>query len=132
MAEKKKRRVVKPAQTVRERATKLSEAKPKTRRLRNTAGRIGRPLKTAHRVGKKEFYLPMPDNRLGRFLNKRRRLFPSFFIDAWRELRSVTWPNGRETASLTLAVFVFATFLSAIITLSDFGLDKIFKQLLLN
>lgn len=131
-APKKKRRVIKKSETVRERAAKAAaqpEAKP--RRIKQTASKVGRPLKAAHRVGQKEIYLPMPDNRAGRFLNKRRRATPRFFRDAWAEVRQVTWPTARETAKLTGAVFVFAVGFSLIIAVVDYGLDKVFKQLLL-
>lgn len=116
--------------TVRERSA--VEAKPaKTRRLRDTAGKIARPLKAAHRIGKKEYYIPLPDNRAGRFLNKKRSLTPSYFKNAWKELRQVTWPNRKETTQLTIAVFIFAIIFGALVTATDYGLDKIFKRVLL-
>lgn len=129
MAEdKKKRRVVKKAETVRERATKASAAPKPRRRLRKTASSASRPFKAAHRVGKKEFYLPLPDNRVGRFLNKRRHVFPRFFINAWRELRQVEWPGRKETWKLTFAVFIFAIGFGVIIAVTDYGLDKLFRK----
>jgi preprotein translocase subunit SecE len=129
--EKKKRRVVKKTETVRERAAKASGTAPKPRRLRTTAGKVSRPIKAAHRAGQKEYYLPMPDNRAGRFLNKRRNVIPRFLRNAWAELRLVTWPNRRETVKLTIAVFVFAFVFAFVISLVDYGLDKVFRQLFL-
>lgn len=127
---KKKRRVVKKTETVRERATKAAEGPKKPRRLRTTASKVSRPIKAAHRVGQKEYYLPMPDNRIGRFLNKRRSVIPKFFRSSWAEVRQVTWPTWRETVKLTSAVFVFAIAFSLLIAVVDYGLDKVFKELL--
>jgi len=129
---KKKRRVIKKSESVRERAAKAAaEPEKKPRRLKQTASKASRPLKAARRIGKKEVYLPMPDNRAGRFLNKPRRVTPRFFRDAWAEVRQVSWPTRRETAKLTSAVFVFAIGFSLVIAVVDYGLDKVFKELLL-
>jgi len=72
----------------------------------------------------------MPDNRAGRFLNKRRSIIPSFFSEAWVELRQVVWPSRRETWKLTLAVFVFAIIFGLLVAITDYGLDKVFKRIL--
>ncbi len=130
MAEAKKRRIVKKSETVRQRAERVSETSPKPRRLRATAGKVGQPIKAAHRIGQKAYYLPMPDNRTGRFLNKHRTVTPGFLKNAWGELRLVSWPNRRETIKLTFAVFAFAIVFSLVVSLVDYGLDKVFKQLL--
>lgn len=127
---KPKKRSFKKSETVRERASKSAQA-PKPRRLRAAASSATRPLKAAHRIGKKEYFLPMPDNRVGRVLNKRMRIFPRFFGNAWREVRQVQWPGRKETAKLTLAVFMFATVFGFAIALTDYGLDRLFKNLLL-
>ena len=58
-------------------------------------------------------------------------LVPSYFINSWRELKKVTWPNRKETWRLTAAVFVFAIVFGALIAVVDYGLDKIFKELVL-
>lgn len=116
--------------TVRERTAGNAERKP--RRLRQTASRLATPIKTAARVGRKEYYLPLPDTRLGRFLNKRRSVVPRYFKESWTELRQVTWPSRKETIKLTLAVFVFAIVFGVLIAITDYGLEKIFKRLLLD
>ena len=64
------------------------------------------------------------------------RIFSTIFFlryirDSWRELRQVTWPKRKITFQLTLAVFIFAIFFGAIISVVDYGLDKLFKELLL-
>ena len=113
-------------QTVRQ---KLSAgiSKPKTRRLKRTSGRLSGLTKSLRR----EIYLPMPDNKVGRFLNKRRRLTPRYFREAWEELKQVTWPTRRETLKLTLAVFTFAIIFGLLVAVVDFGLDKLFKKVIL-
>ncbi len=130
MAEADKKRRVLKKETVRERATKAAEPR-KPRRLRQTAATAAKPLKAAGRLGGKEYHLPLPDTRLGRILSKRVRLFPKFFGNAWRELRQVEWPNRKETAKLTLAVFIFAIAFGAVIAITDYGLDKLFRKVLL-
>lgn len=56
---------------------------------------------------------------------------PSYFINAWREVRQVTWPSRSETRRLTLAVFVFATIFGIVVAIVDMGLDEFFKKVVL-
>jgi preprotein translocase SecE subunit len=58
-------------------------------------------------------------------------LVPKYFVNSWRELRQVHWPNRRETWRLTLAVFVFAIIFGAMVAGVDKGLDALFKKLVL-
>lgn len=122
---------VKKSSTLREQAKKSENAKPKTRRVHRAASKIAHPFKAVKRAGKKEYYIPMPDNKAGKFLNKKRRLTPSYFVQAWRELRLVTWPNRKETTRLTIAVIIFAISFGTMIAIVDYGLDKVFRSLLL-
>ncbi len=55
----------------------------------------------------------------------------SFIRSSWRELKYVTWPTKREGRRLTTAVILFSVVFGAIIAVVDYGLDKLFKQLLL-
>lgn len=55
-----------------------------------------------------------------------------YFVGSWKELRQVTWPTTKETLRLTAAVVIFAIFFTAIISVVDYGLDKLFRQLILN
>lgn len=139
MAEaKNKRRVVKKApETVREKRAKASVAKPKTRRVRHVVGKSGKPFKSIGRAIAKVFkpfrfvlkpFKTRPARFIGRILAK--VLFINYIRDSWKELRQVQWPNRRETFNLTIAVFVFAITFALLIALLDFGLDKVFKQLL--
>ena len=60
-----------------------------------------------------------------------RLLVPTYFINSWREVRQVSWPNRRETWRLTLAVFIFAIVFGAIVAAVDKGLDELFKKVIL-
>ena len=119
-------------QTLRERSTVTQNAKPP--RLRRTAGHLKRPLTHAKRVARK-VRIPLPNNKFGKGLRKVLRvigliLLPKFFREAGRELRQVTWPGRRETWRLTMSVFVFAIVFAIIVGFLDFGLDKLFRELI--
>lgn len=130
MAEK-KRRQLKKVQTVRQKAEKAGVEK-KPRRLRRASSVAAKPFKTAGRLGRKELHpIKLPDNKVGRFMTKSRRVTPNYFVQSWQELKQVKWPTWRETTKLSFAVFIFAIFFGAFITILDYGLDKAFKSLFL-
>lgn len=121
----------KKVQTVRERAK--GQKSEKTKRIRTQAAKLTKPVKKLNKVGGgKEYHLPLPDNKLGRFMRKRVRLWPRFFGEAWAEIRQVTWPNRRQTVRLTFAVFIFALIFGIMVALLDFGLDKLFREVIIN
>jgi len=111
-APKKKRRVVRKSETVREQAVKSSKPKAeKKRRVRGAAKKAAKPLKGL------------------RFL---RYIIPPYFRNSWQELKKVTWPGRKETWQLTLAVFMFAIVFGLLVGITDYGLDKVFKRIFLN
>lgn len=121
----------KTSQTVRERSQ--TGATKKVRRLKPS---VPKPVsaassgaKSALRPLKKPFQ-NKPMRFIGRILSK--VLLINYFRSSWRELRQVTWPNRKETAKLTIAVFMFAIVFGAIIALVDLGLDKVFRKILLS
>ena len=127
---KPKRRMVKKAETVREKAEKLSQPKSEKKHgiLRLTLGYIAMPFR----------WIGRQIAKLGRFLGKfkvfrilGKILWPTYFRNSWKELRQVTWPTGRETWQLTLAVIVFSVIFGVVIAITDFGLDKLFKQVII-
>lgn len=61
----------------------------------------------------------------------RLRIVPGFLRNAWAEIRQVTWPGRKETARLTVAVLIFSVVFGAFIAALDFGLDKLFKEVIL-
>jgi preprotein translocase subunit SecE len=131
MAEDKPKRRIRKVETVRERAEK-AETPRKPRRVRQVASSATGGLKTVGSAGRKQFHpFKLPDNKVGRFLGKSRKLTPGFLRGAWAELRQVTWPNRKETTKLTTAVLIFAFVFGGVIALTDYGLDKLFRQLIL-
>jgi len=54
-----------------------------------------------------------------------------YFSKSFQELKMVTWPNWNESRRLTGAVIIFSVAFGAAIAAVDYGLDKLFKQLLL-
>ncbi len=126
---KPKRRMVKRAETVREKAEKASQAKPKKTGVLHLALRyIAAPFRWIGRGIAKS----------GRWLRKFKAfkiigkiLWPAYFRESWKELRQVTWPSRRETWQLTLAVIIFSVIFGALVAVVDFGLDKVFKKLII-
>lgn len=128
--DRKKRRIRK-TETIRQRAEKEQQKSTQPKRRTRISRIAGRPLKGAKRIGSKSYYIKLPDNKLGRFLNRRVRFVPKYFRDSWQELRLVNWPNSRDTAKLTIAVILFATIFGLFIVAIDFGLDRAFRKLFL-
>lgn len=128
----------KGTQTVRERS-KASEGAAKKRRVRSTASAATKPVRLAGqgviKAASPFSFLLKPFNTrpvraVGRFLSK--VLLINYIASSWRELRMVTWPDRKQTFKLTIAVFMFSAVFSAIIAITDYGLDKIFRKILLN
>jgi preprotein translocase SecE subunit len=120
-----KRRLVKKAETVREKTEKAAEkSAAQPRRLQATKRRAGAPFraagKGASRLGK---YKPF---RIFGFI-----LVPPYFRNSWKELRQVTWTKPKESLRLTFAVVSFATVFGVLVAILDYGLDKVFKEVLL-
>ena|SRR3989344_6243624 len=68
---------------------------------------------------------------IGYLIRPLRWLMPTYFINAWREVRQVSWPNRRETWRLTAAVFIFAIVFGSMVAGVDKVLDLIFKKVIL-
>lgn len=71
------------------------------------------------------FFRLKPVRFIGRILGFR------YLASSWRELRQVTWPTWRESRRLTGAVIVFSVIFGALVAAVDYGLDKLFKEILL-
>jgi preprotein translocase SecE subunit len=132
--EKATRRVKNP-ETFRERAIKASDDSGKlsrSARLKRAIAKSVAPIFTpikraADKVAGIRALRPL--FKVLRFVG--RIIFPRYFRDSWRELRQVTWPGWRESRRLTYAVLVFAIIFGASIAVVDYGLDKLFKAILL-
>ena len=125
---KSKRRVVKKAETVRQRAENNASRPKKRGVLRLTAHYIAVPFKPVLRPVGKVFA------RIGRLKPFRiigRILWPTYFRNSFKELKLVTWSGRKESWQLTLAVIIFAIIFGTLVAVVDFGLDKVFKQVIL-
>ena len=124
-------RKVKNPETFRQRAIKAGEQnqQPGRRsRLRSAAGKPVRPVV----AGVKKFsrlkpvrLATAPLRFVGRFL------FPKYFRESYRELKLVKWPDRKTSRDLTFAVLIFAFIFAVIVSIIDYGLDKLFKEVLL-
>lgn len=103
-------------------AQRAKAQREKPRRLSKAGGLAVKPFRR----------IRPPSNRFTRGLRKGLSwLVPRYFVNSWREVRLVTWPNRRETWRLTLAVFIFAIVFGSMVAAVDKGLDEIFKKVIL-
>ncbi len=58
-------------------------------------------------------------------------IVPNYFKQAYTELRNITWPNLKQSRQLTTAVILFAIVFGFLVTVLDYGLDKVFKKVFL-
>lgn len=131
MARDQKPRVRKAAPTIRERAevAQNKAVNPAPGRTRSVISASTVPFKRVR----------LPQNRAGNGIRKAGRiirkvlgrLFPKYFVNSWKEVRQVTWPNRKETWRLTMAVFIFAIIFGALVAGVDKVLDDVFKKLVL-
>jgi len=130
MAENKSqsKRRLKPPQSVREKAQQSKDSIAKNKK----SGKF--------RLAIKRFFI-----KIGKFLGKYKlfrvlaKIFrfigliivPKYIRSSWQELKLVTWPNRKETIRLTYAVLAFAIVIGAFVALLDYGLNDLFKVILL-
>jgi preprotein translocase SecE subunit len=130
-ADSKKKRRVKNPETFRERAVKASEAESKpaaASRLKSGGVKATGPARRAvSRVAQAKALKPL--HRPARIAGK--VIVPTYFRNSFAELKLVTWPNWKQSRQLTTAVMIFAIVFGAAIATVDWGLDKIFKNILL-
>jgi preprotein translocase SecE subunit len=125
---KKKGRLLRQAtETMRERAERTASTTQQKRgkRIVHTAKA---PLRGMRRLGHLPIWKPFK-SRPVRFIG--RVLFPRYFRASWRELRQVTWPNGKQTRQLTGAVIMFSVIFGMVVAAFDYGLDKLFRQVII-
>ena len=127
-SQKKTRRLRQAPQTMRERAASAQKPQTKPNRVRKAAHAAGTPFRAVRRTLAR---LPIwkPFGVIGRFLG--RILLPRYVRNSFKELRMVTWPTRRQTLQLTTAVILFSVIFGVVVALFDFGLDKLFKQVIL-
>jgi preprotein translocase SecE subunit len=127
---KPKRRLRSSTETMRERQQGVATV---TERKQSRAARVVRPLGWPLRkvgglsVWRAAWFKPF------RFVGKWIGLifWPPYFRSSFGELKLVTWPDWRKSWRLTFAVLAFAAVFGVAIAGVDFGLDKLFKEVLL-
>ncbi len=119
-------------ESVRERADKHLAKSSKAPRTKKASTAIERPARGVKKLLVQEFHpIRLPDNKAGKFLTKRRSAVPSYFVNSVRELKKVDWPSRRQALSLSMAVIVFSVAIAIFVQLLDFGLGKLFKDVIL-
>lgn len=124
----KKKRVVKNPETFRERAIKASDEGEKTSK-KSLLGSFFRGLFKPFRVFFSKIFKFLGKFKIFRFIG--RILYPKYIRNSWKELKLVHWPSWKESRKLTFAVLVFAVIFGVFIAILDFGLDKLFRNILL-
>lgn len=125
------KRTVKNPETFRERAIKATSEgdKPRQRaRLRQGIKKLFQPLRSGGRaIANFPLFKPFrkPLHLIGLVI------FPRYFRNSAHELKQVTWPTWRESLRLTWAVLLFAIIFGTAVALVDYGLDSVFKRILL-
>lgn len=121
----KAKRRLRPAPTVREQSEKAAARADRPRR-RGVIGKVlGAPFRLIARI-----FRPLGRFKVFRIIGY--IFVPPFFRNAWKELRLVTWPDFRQTRDLTFAVLIFSIIFGAIVAVTDYGLDKVFRKVILN
>ncbi len=127
---KKAEKAKKPKTSLRQRNLKAAEAKDKPRRIRKAASSAAKPVGKVRSALKTEYHV-LPRKENPGFFSKSRKATPSYFVNAVAELKQVSWPGRKETWKLVFAVFVFAISIGIFIAILDFGLEKLFREVIL-
>lgn len=134
-----KKRQLKKTETVRERAGRSDVVAKKRSPIRKALRVLTWPLRKIWAVLSvvlRPFsfllapFKTRPARAIGRVLAS--VLLFRFFRDAWKEIRQVQWPTAKETARLTMAVFVFSLVFGAIVAITDYGLEIVFKKVFID
>jgi len=129
---RRKPRVRKSAPTIRQQVEEAAKAKEKPAKSSRARRVLAVPAKPVKRLRLNErgpvraVKVPLRHAKRGLAW-----IVPSYFVNAFRELRQVQWPKRRETWRLTLAVFIFAIVFGALVAGVDKGLDEVFKKVIL-
>jgi preprotein translocase SecE subunit len=104
-----------------EQNTQKEKAKPKILKADKPKRKIFAPFRLIKRILK---FIWRPFRWLGR------HLIPKYFRSAFHELRLTTWPTRKQSRQLTVAVVIFSVIFGIFVSLLDYGLDKLFKEIL--
>ena len=126
-----KKRLVKNPETFRERAIKAGETEDKPKRasqVKSAGGKLVKPVGAPFKKAAQSKPLK-PLRKPARIFGK--IILPTYIRNSWQELRKVTWPTWQQSRKLTVAVLIFAIIFGALIAVVDYGLDKLFRNILL-
>ena len=129
VAEKKSKRKLRPAQTIREKSQAANEVKsPKPKKRSILARKIAAPFKktSAYLSRYKSFKLL---SKVLKFIG--RIIVPTYIRGSFAEIKLVSWPSRRETRRLTLAVIGFAVVFGVVVASLDYGFGRLFKIIIL-
>jgi len=106
----------------------LRELVEKNLAKRKTDSKETKPKQlTDTRKNHKKISSKLSSNKVFKFLPKFK-----FIRSSFSEIRSVTWPNRRDTLRLTFAVILFSVIFGIMISLLDWGFEIIFKKVFLH
>lgn len=76
---------------------------------------------------------PVRNNKVWKFLRRTilRSPFRGYFINSWRELKNVQWPDRKTSWKLTFTVVMFSVLFAVFTSTLDFGFEKLAKQIFL-
>jgi len=134
-APKRTKRIVKNPETFREKSIKASVANDKpgvAKRIKSRSGKLTNPIWKPV----KGLFIKLNKVQPFKFIFKLFRLLgliiaPKYVRTSWIELKQVTWPNRLKSRQLTSAVLIFAIVFGTAVALVDYGLDKLFRHILL-
>lgn len=76
---------------------------------------------------------PIRRTRVWKFLRKHilRSPFRGYFVNSWREVRKVKWPDRKTSWKLTFTVVAFSLIFALFTAAIDIGFEKLAKQIFL-
>lgn len=76
---------------------------------------------------------PIRNSKPWKFLRRTilRSPFRGYFVNSWRELKKVEWPNRKTAWKLTLTVFIFSAVFAVFTAAIDLGFEKLAKEIFL-
>lgn len=126
---KPKRRIKAPPVTVRERAEQ--QAKKSEDKARKKHRVLKQPTAIKPEVKERRDKRLAPVRKVFRPVRwLGRHIIPGYFKSAFRELRLTTWPDRRQSRQFTTAVIIFAVIFGAFVSLLDYGLNALFKEII--
>lgn len=116
--------------SLRVRNEKAAKASVKPKRVKAVAQKAKKHTITAAKAITGEHHV-IPRKENPGFFTKSRRMTPRYFADSLLELRYVSWPGFREAVRLVFAVSAFAMTVGVFIAILDFGLERLFRAVIL-